>query len=97
MSFLAGGNDQKKFVIDSATGVLTLNATLDHEMRAEYTLQIKAANPKPGPATTPAEKCNNQCRDPSVLTLNVLVGDINEEAPVFSNSVLNACELYNAL
>ena len=61
------------FVINNATGELSISAPLDRESESSYTLVIRARNQEPG-------------ADAATLTLQINVGDVNDNAPHFVGS-----------
>ena len=65
------------FNINSSTGVVTFKnaTTLDHESKSSYTFTVVATSP-----ATPSDLTDEQA-----VTINIT--DLNDEAPVFSNSL----------
>ena len=70
-------SEYKGFTINSSTGVITLTGSLDYEMDDVITLRVRATD-----MNSPAET--------ATLTLTVNVGDVNDNAPVFAQSLYTA-------
>ena len=70
-------SEYKGFTINSSTGVITLTGSLDYEMDEVITLRVRATD-----MNSPAET--------ATLTLTVNVGDVNDNAPVFAQSLYTA-------
>ena len=63
--------DYKGFEIDSSSGAITLTGALDYETDTRITLRVRATD-----ENTPAET--------ATLILTVNVGDVNDNAPIFT-------------
>ena len=70
------GNDEGKFTINSTTGELKLESTLDYENTSSYILVIHAR-----------DNDNTGNVKYSVFTVHVSVLDMNDNAPSFSQSL----------
>ena len=70
-------SEYKGFTINSSTGVITLTGSLDYEMDDVITLRVRATD-----MNSPAET--------ATLTLTVNVGDVNDNAPVFTQATYTA-------
>ena len=70
-------SEYKGFTINSSTGVITLTGSLDYEMDDVITLRVRATD-----ENSPAET--------ATLTLTVNVDDVNDNAPVFAQSLYTA-------
>ncbi len=68
---LVGGNEHRKFKIDSKSGVVLVAAPLDYEKSAEYFLTIQAQDGGDPPLSNHA-------------TANITVRDVNDNSPVFT-------------
>ncbi|XP_017121894.1 fat-like cadherin-related tumor suppressor homolog isoform X1 [Drosophila elegans] len=68
--FIMSGNEQGKFKMDSMTGELSLNATLDYEMSKFYFLTVQAIDGGTPPLSNNAY-------------VNVSILDINDNSPKF--------------
>lgn len=68
--FIMSGNEQGKFKMDSTTGDLVLNATLDYEMSKFYFLTIQAIDGGTPPLSNNAY-------------VNISILDINDNSPTF--------------
>ncbi|XP_017135093.1 fat-like cadherin-related tumor suppressor homolog [Drosophila miranda] len=79
--YIMSGNEQIKFKIDAATGVLSLNATLDYEMSKFYFLTIQAIDGGTPPLSNTAY-------------VNISIVDINDNSPKFLQNMyrINAYE-----
>jgi len=71
---IVGGNSQNKFSINSATGAITTQATLDFDTTTSYTLTVRATD----------------SGAPSVTTYQTIVSvsltDVNDNAPTFTQT-----------
>ncbi|CAG9825597.1 unnamed protein product [Phaedon cochleariae] len=74
---IVGGNEHKKFAINSKTGMITIAESLDFERGKEYALTVQAIDGGVPPLS-------------GVTTVNVTVADCNDNAPVFSQNSYNA-------
>ncbi|XP_006629223.2 protocadherin Fat 4 [Lepisosteus oculatus] len=79
---IKGGNEEKKFAIDSSSGQVTLVGKLDYEATASYSLKILAVDSGNVPLSS-------SC----MLSINVL--DENDNSPSFPKSVLTVDVLEN--
>ena len=70
-------SNYKGFEIDSTSGAITLTGALDYETTPSITLRVRATD-----MNSPAET--------ATITLTVNVGDVNEHAPVFTQSTYTA-------
>ncbi|XP_046748553.1 fat-like cadherin-related tumor suppressor homolog isoform X2 [Diprion similis] len=68
---IVGGNEHKKFQIDTQTGVITIAEQLDYERAKDYFLTIQAIDGGVPPLSNHA-------------TVNITVTDSNDNAPIFS-------------
>ncbi|XP_043649668.1 fat-like cadherin-related tumor suppressor homolog isoform X2 [Drosophila teissieri] len=68
--FIMSGNEQGKFKMDSTTGDLVLNATLDYEMSKFYFLTIQAIDGGTPPLS-------------NIAYANISILDINDNSPKF--------------
>ncbi|XP_048512093.1 fat-like cadherin-related tumor suppressor homolog isoform X4 [Athalia rosae] len=68
---IVGGNEHKKFQIDTQTGVITIAEQLDYERARDYFLTIQAIDGGIPPLSNHA-------------TVNITVTDTNDNAPIFS-------------
>ena len=89
--FLLGGL-KGAFRIDSKTGIIYVNQSLDREAVSSYTIYVRAANNITGQTSRqpPASHC--ACRDPSLVPVRINLIDINDNKPIFSYAVYNSCE-----
>ena len=71
------GNDQGTFRLDSARGTLATATTLDHETTASYNLTVQAID-RGSPALS------------SSVNVTITVGDVNDNSPVFEQSIYTA-------
>ncbi|NXG41451.1 PCD23 protein, partial [Psilopogon haemacephalus] len=69
---ILSGNENAAFLIDSARGIITTNAVLDHESASSHSLVLLASN-RGMPSLN------------STATVLVTVLDVNDNAPVFSS------------
>ena len=74
---LVPSTDSNVFSIDSLRGTLTLVASLDRDVQEQYTVTVTARDEAQPPLSTN-------------YTLVVLVGDTNDNSPVFQNVPLSA-------
>lgn len=68
---IVGGNEHKKFQIDTQTGVITIAEQLDYERARDYFLTIQAIDGGIPPLSNHA-------------TVNITVTDSNDNAPIFN-------------
>lgn len=68
---IVGGNEHKKFQIDTQTGVITISEQLDYERAKDYFLTIQAIDGGVPPLSNHA-------------TVNITVTDCNDNAPIFN-------------
>ncbi|XP_055033747.2 protocadherin Fat 2 [Misgurnus anguillicaudatus] len=69
---IISGNEDGRFQINPVTGTLSLNATLDFELRHEYYLSVEGARGKP-PLS-------------DITTVIINITDVNDNPPVFNRS-----------
>ena len=69
--FLSEGNPGETFAIDPLSGKITIAKVLDFEERRQYTLQVGVSD----------------SLYTDVTTINVLVDDVNDNAPVFDETL----------
>ncbi|XP_059190480.1 protocadherin-23 [Centropristis striata] len=74
---IIAGNKQGFFTLEEKTGLLFLSAPLDYETQRFHRLTVRAVD-------------HGLPSLSSTQTLTVEVGDVNDQAPVFSQSVYNA-------
>lgn len=74
---IVGGNEHKKFQIDTKTGVVSIAEQLDYERAKDYFLTIQAIDGGVPPLTNHA-------------TVNITVLDSNDNAPMFSQASYRA-------
>ncbi|XP_068148588.1 LOW QUALITY PROTEIN: fat-like cadherin-related tumor suppressor homolog [Drosophila tropicalis] len=72
--YIMGGNEQRKFSIDSKTGALTLNESLDYEMSKYYYLTIQAIDRGTPPLS-------------NIAHVNISVLDVNDNSPKFVQDI----------
>lgn len=68
---IVGGNEHKKFSIDTKTGVITIAERLDYERGKDYYLTIQAMDRGVPPLSNHA-------------TVNISITDSNDNAPIFN-------------
>lgn len=68
---IVGGNEHKKFQINTTTGVITISEQLDYERAKDYFLTIQAVDGGTPPLSNHA-------------TVNITVTDSNDNAPLFN-------------
>ncbi|MBN3316213.1 PCD23 protein, partial [Atractosteus spatula] len=71
------GNEKRVFMLEEITGLLFLASSLDYETQGSYTLIIQAQDSGDPPLSST-----------QVLTVSVI--DVNDEAPVFEQSIYTA-------
>ncbi|XP_054721266.1 cadherin-related tumor suppressor-like, partial [Uloborus diversus] len=77
--YIAGGNSGNAFAVNSDSGEVRLIGGLDRETISSYKLWVEARD---------ADKTNPSLA--SAVKLEILVTDVNDNAPVFEKSVYNA-------
>ena len=70
---IAGGNDDRRFRIDSSTGQIYVHAPLDREKTPTYHLNITASD-------RPTQPANQRS---SFIFVDVSLTDVNDNRPVF--------------
>ncbi|XP_030835681.1 cadherin-23 isoform X4 [Strongylocentrotus purpuratus] len=75
------------FVINSTTGVVTVNGTLDREDIGVHTIYILATNDATYNGTGPYNVLDNI----SLKEVKITLLDINDNAPRFTSTVISAC------
>ena len=80
---ILAGNQQNIFSIDSLTGLITLRNVVNFEQQTEYTLTVSADN---SAAAVPLS---------SNVNVRILVTEVNEANPVFSETVYQGSVLEN--
>lgn len=75
-SFLPGFNAAGLFLIDSVSGIITLNGLLDRETVAQYELRVEASDQ----VTDPTQRMR------SSVNVTIIVADINDNTPRFTMS-----------
>ena len=80
VSYSLHGSQSAGFAINSDTGVVTLTTSLDYDTNPVRLFQVRASNPATG---------TGEVRFAAV-SLTVNVQDVNDEAPVFSESTYSA-------
>ena len=83
---ITGGNSQNHFVIDEASGVVSVSGALDREATASYSLTIRATDNTAGSGS---ERTDEE-------TLTVTVTDVNDNYPVFTPSAYSVSVLESA-
>uniref|UniRef100_A0A8C6K5V0 FAT atypical cadherin 2 n=1 Tax=Nothobranchius furzeri TaxID=105023 RepID=A0A8C6K5V0_NOTFU len=73
---IISGNEDKRFLLDSRTGLLTLVAPLDFEVSREYYLSVEGSRGKSSLS--------------DITTIIVNVTDVNDNTPVFGQGVYSA-------
>ncbi|XP_012717208.2 protocadherin Fat 2 [Fundulus heteroclitus] len=73
---IISGNEDRRFQLDSQTGLLTLMAPLDFEVSREYYLSVEGSRGK------------SSLSDITTVVINVT--DVNDNAPVFRQSIYSA-------
>ena len=68
---IIGGNEGRKFTVESSTGVVSVAGDIDHERAKEYFLTVQARDGGTPPLSNHA-------------TVNITVMDTNDNAPVFT-------------
>lgn len=86
---IISGNEDEAFWIDRMTGKLYTNKILDTEVKDVYTLSVRATNDEPD--DTVIRNRRRRAVDPSIITVKILVGDINDLAPVFLGAPYYGC------
>ena len=78
-------------MIDRNTGKLYTNDLLDSEEKAIYELIVRASNDEPDD-TVIRYRRRRQVEESSILRVKIVVGDINDEAPVFLGEPYYGCK-----
>lgn len=73
---IESGNEDGHFALNTATGRLSIAHWLDHEARANYSLEVSVAN-----------SAARGARHRAVATVTIRVLDFNDHAPVFDPSI----------
>ena len=81
--FKLGGNSNNLFTINRTTGEIIVIGDLDRETTATHNLIIKATNN----ATYVASGTYNVMTDTTLKEVQIVVKDINDNAPVFDNKI----------
>ncbi|KAH8411154.1 hypothetical protein KR222_008786, partial [Zaprionus bogoriensis] len=68
--YIISGNEQRKFSINSNTGVLWINGTLDYENTKYYFLTVQAIDGGSPPLS-------------NMAYVNISIGDVNDNTPIF--------------
>ncbi|PZC80059.1 hypothetical protein B5X24_HaOG215400 [Helicoverpa armigera] len=74
---LVGGDDRDDFAVDRASGVVSVARPLDYERRQQYLLTVQAVDGGTPPLS-------------DLATLNITVGDGNDNAPQFAQAAYSA-------
>lgn len=74
---IIGGNDLKKFTIDSETGWIALSDAVDYERSKDYFLTVQATDGGTPPLS-------------SLATVNISISDANDNPPIFSQNLYQA-------
>ncbi|XP_047023780.1 fat-like cadherin-related tumor suppressor homolog [Helicoverpa zea] len=74
---LVGGDDRDDFAVDRASGVVSVARPLDYERRQQYLLTVQAVDGGTPPLS-------------DLATLNITVGDGNDNAPQFAQVAYSA-------
>uniref|UniRef100_A0A2A4JWE1 Uncharacterized protein n=1 Tax=Heliothis virescens TaxID=7102 RepID=A0A2A4JWE1_HELVI len=74
---LVGGDDRDDFAVDRASGVVSVARPLDYERRRQYLLTVQAVDGGTPPLS-------------DLATLNITVGDGNDNAPQFTQAAYSA-------
>ena len=68
---IVGGNEQRKFTIDSLSGLVSVSGQIDYERAKEYFLTIQARDGGSPPLSNHA-------------TVNITIMDTNDNSPIFT-------------
>lgn len=90
MTVCTAGNEEGVFVLGERDGTIRLAKTLDAENKGVYYLDIQASNNEPD--YTVIRNRRRRAADPSIITVRILVGDVNDQAPVFLQTPYVGCE-----
>lgn len=71
--YIISGNEQRKFNINSSTGVLSVNGTLDYENTNYYLLTVQAIDGGSPPLS-------------NVAFVNISIDDVNDNTPIFTQN-----------
>ena len=80
------GNSDRLFAVNSTTGAITLAGSLDRETQEGYTLTVVAVDVGTNPIST-------QSASADIL---VIVNDVNDNPPVFSQQIYSATVIENS-
>lgn len=69
----AAGSTASPFAVDALTGALTVQQQLDYETQSEYLLIVEATD----------QSLNHSERHRTAVTVRIVIGDDNDNAPVF--------------
>jgi len=86
---IISGNELGVFKLGRESGILSLAKKLDSESQSVYYLDVRARNEEP--EYTVIQNRRRRAIDPSIITIKVLVGDINDIAPVFLEKEYYGC------
>ncbi|PAA91127.1 hypothetical protein BOX15_Mlig010092g4 [Macrostomum lignano] len=77
------GNTGNAFRIDAVTGEIFVNSPLDRETTADYSLQVGSGSAGSSSVA-------------SVVTVNISIGDVNDNVPAFSQPIFSASLPYDS-
>ena len=77
-------------MIERKTGLLELAQLLPSNHKSVYYLDVKATNPDP--EYTVIRNRRRRSLDPSIIRVKILVGNVNDLAPVFLQDKYYGCE-----
>ncbi|XP_064544890.1 fat-like cadherin-related tumor suppressor homolog isoform X2 [Drosophila montana] len=75
--YIISGNEQRKFNINSSTGVLWVNGTLDYEKTKFYFLTVQAIDGGSPPLS-------------NIAYVNISIDDVNDNTPTFTQNIYRA-------
>uniref|UniRef100_A0A8C5U7Y6 Cadherin-23 n=1 Tax=Malurus cyaneus samueli TaxID=2593467 RepID=A0A8C5U7Y6_9PASS len=75
---VVGEEASRFFAVESLTGVVWLRQPLDRETKSEFTVEFSVSDSQGGRGVTPKTQ-------PPAGTVNIQVGDVNDNAPTFHN------------
>ncbi|XP_033149615.1 fat-like cadherin-related tumor suppressor homolog [Drosophila busckii] len=75
--YIIGGNEQRKFTINTNTGVLSINGTLDYEKTKFYLLTVQAIDGGTPPLS-------------NIAYVNITIEDVNDNSPRFAQNIYRA-------
>ena len=87
-----GGDPKGTFRVNSTTGILYLNKSLNYEIQRVYRLSIRASNLERTAELSIPAHC--LCQDPSLVTVIVTVLLSGAADPAFTYQMYNACECH---